>query len=166
MTTIAYKNGFIAADKLAGFSGMGQRVTKITKHNGMLIGASGYLAQAATLIEWIKNGMNKEDFPVDQTGDERNCSCMVIKDSKIFLIMTTPVLVELEEDFFAIGSGRDFAISAMHFGKSAKEAVEFASIYDTNTGLGVDVLNIESKYRYGMAAQSVPDRFYPSHLTK
>lgn len=39
-----------------------------------------------------------------------------------------------------MGSGRDFAIAAMHCGKTAREAVEIASLYENGCGNGVDVL--------------------------
>jgi hypothetical protein len=41
-----------------------------------------------------------------------------------------------------VGSGADFAIGAMARGASAREAIDIAATYDTNTGLGVDVLEL------------------------
>lgn len=38
------------------------------------------------------------------------------------------------ESFTAIGSGRDFALAAMHLGKSARQAVEIATELDLFTG--------------------------------
>lgn len=43
----------------------------------------------------------------------------------------------------AIGSGWQFALSAMDFGKSAKEAVEYASTRDLYTGGKISVVRIE-----------------------
>jgi len=42
----------------------------------------------------------------------------------------------------AYGSGADFAIAAMDFGKSAAEAVEYAKTRDTNTGGEVQVIKL------------------------
>lgn len=43
--------------------------------------------------------------------------------------------MRVDSAFHAVGSGRDFAIAAMHYGKSAREAVELACLYDVSTGL-------------------------------
>lgn len=42
--------------------------------------------------------------------------------------------VSMHEDFTSIGSGSPFAITAMHLGKSARQAVETASELDMYTG--------------------------------
>lgn len=44
---------------------------------------------------------------------------------------------------FAIGSGRDFAMAAMHLGKTAKEAVEIAMHFDINTGGDIIEFEVE-----------------------
>ena len=36
--------------------------------------------------------------------------------------------------FFAIGSGRDYALAAMHLGTNSRKAVEVAIHFDNNTG--------------------------------
>lgn len=43
----------------------------------------------------------------------------------------------------ASGSGEEFALSALDFGKSAKEAVEYAMTRDNNTGGKVRVFDVE-----------------------
>ena len=47
---------------------------------------------------------------------------------------------KVEDQFAAWGSGRDFALTAMHLGKSAREAVEIACLFENGCGNGVDVL--------------------------
>ena len=42
----------------------------------------------------------------------------------------------------AFGSGNEFAIAAMDFGKSAKEAIEYAMTRDNKTGGKVQVINL------------------------
>ncbi len=44
----------------------------------------------------------------------------------------------------AIGSGWQFAIAAMDFGKSAKQAIEYAMTRDNGTGGGVDCVRIRT----------------------
>ena len=45
---------------------------------------------------------------------------------------------------FAIGSGRDFALAAMHLGRSADEAVRVACEFDQCCGNGVDELRLNT----------------------
>lgn len=56
-----------------------------------------------------------------------------------------PALCPVREKFVADGSGRDFALSAMHLGKSAREAVAFAARFDVYTGGGVDAFDLCSE---------------------
>ncbi|WP_210772140.1 hypothetical protein [Rhodanobacter lindaniclasticus] len=44
----------------------------------------------------------------------------------------------------AIGSGWQFAIAAMDFGKTAKQAIEYAMTRDNGTGGGVDFVRIRT----------------------
>lgn len=46
---------------------------------------------------------------------------------------------------FAIGSGADFALAAMDLGKTAKEAVEYASTRDLGTNNIIQVANLEEE---------------------
>jgi hypothetical protein len=45
-----------------------------------------------------------------------------------------------EDDFVAVGSGRDYAMAAMALGHTARVGVEIASRFDPGTGNGVDEL--------------------------
>lgn len=52
----------------------------------------------------------------------------------------TPHPIRIEDKLRAWGSGRDFALAAMHLGKTAAEAVTFACQFDSACGNGVDTL--------------------------
>ena len=64
LTTIAYNDGIMAADKLA-VSGNGKhgRVTKIFKVNGHLVGIAGAMDVAIALLRWFENGCDDDDWP-------------------------------------------------------------------------------------------------------
>lgn len=54
-----------------------------------------------------------------------------------------PEPVEMFHDQpLAIGSGWQFAAAAMDFGKTAKQAIEYAATRDNGTGGGVDYVRI------------------------
>jgi ATP-dependent protease HslVU (ClpYQ) peptidase subunit len=50
--------------------------------------------------------------------------------------------VHYEDKKTATGSGRDYALAAMHCGKTAREAVEIACLFETGCGNGVDELEV------------------------
>lgn len=50
----------------------------------------------------------------------------------------------MEGEIYAIGSGEEFAISALDLGKTPKEAVEYAMTRDIYTGGDVNVFDIET----------------------
>jgi ATP-dependent protease HslVU (ClpYQ) peptidase subunit len=58
---------------------------------------------------------------------------------------STPHPLVIQDKHWAIGSGRDFAIMAMHLGKTAAESVELASLFCNDCGNGVDTLELEPK---------------------
>ena len=51
---------------------------------------------------------------------------------------------KIESPFIALGTGREYAMAAMHLGKTAAEAIEVAAHFDSGTGNGVDVLGFEA----------------------
>lgn len=54
---------------------------------------------------------------------------------------TSPVEMPRDKPL-AIGSGWQFALAAMDFGKTAKQAIEYAATRDNGTGGGVDYVRI------------------------
>lgn len=67
---------------------------------------------------------------------------IIIRDNRCFVYSDTSYPVEIEDKFFASGSGRDFAMAAMHLGLNAVEAVKVACLFDVNCGNGIDQLEI------------------------
>lgn len=74
-----------------------------------------------------------------------DCSAIVVCMDGVYLVSVTEEgegwssLCDYSE---AVGSGEQFAIAALDFGKSAKEAVEYAATRDCCTGLTVNVYDI------------------------
>lgn len=81
----------------------------------------------------------------DVVNDDFNIDAIVIKDGEVYsAIESNGVLsfckVEWNE---ATGSGNEFALAALDFGKTAKEAVEYAATKDCYTGGKVHVFNLD-----------------------
>lgn len=138
MTVVAWDGKILAADKLMTGNGLRQTTTKLFYDGGTAIAFCGNIDSGMALVNWYKNGAIQSDWPVSQRG-ENWAQALIIKEGKCYGLSQEPFLYTIEDNFAAIGSGRDYAIAAMHLGKNAKEAVEVASLYDVNCGNGVDV---------------------------
>lgn len=150
MTVIAWDGKQLAADRRISFGNLsGGRVIifRLLDHNlkHILVGACGSSSGSQDFLHWISAGRKLEDWPTHLKEKDNTFSAMVIeKDKRISLYEASPYPSILEQPFWAIGSGRDFAIAAMHCGKSAYEAVEIAIIYDVYCGNGIDCLELRS----------------------
>ena len=139
MTVIAWDGIALAADRRAVNCGLARTVCKIERVNGMLIGMSGDHGAAAEMLKWFASG---GDFPAKARDDI--ATLLVVDHSGVHLYTTGPEPMNVLDRHMAIGSGRDYALMAMHLGKSAKEAVELACLFDINCGNGVDFLEFGS----------------------
>lgn len=142
MTTIAWDGNTLAADKQNTSHGLPRTTTKIYRVRGELIALTGG-THCYALLEWFKGPREPKEWPRGSNDDDCGNVIRICRDG-IFVYNGAgfPHAEPLEDKFMAFGSGRDFAIAAMHMGATAKEAVEIASIYDINTGMGVDTLDL------------------------
>lgn len=129
MTTIAFDGTTLAADTMANSGGMRRSVSKIFKlDDGRLFGAAGEYQNVLMALEWLNKGGERPALTDDFTG------LLVDLQGQCFRYEHKLYPSLIAERFTACGSGRDFAIAAMHLGKSATEAVAIAGIFDVNTG--------------------------------
>lgn len=140
MTVIAYKDGILAADKQSTWGGLGYRTRKIKRlGNGSLVGCAGNSAICRQLIDWIEEGAEPELFP----DDKNECHMLLVRpNGTVWLYDGKPRAIELEEEFVAFGSGKEYAIATMHLGFDARRAVEVACHYDRSCGKGIDALEL------------------------
>lgn len=143
MTVVVYSKqwGVMAGDRMSceGNSKIGTS-KKIHKIRGHLVGFSGRADTAALLRYWFEEGAKPEEWP-DPYDDDVDASMLVVTpDGTVLFYERFPVPIVMENEFFAIGSGRDFAIAAMHLGCDPKRSVEVACELDAYCGNGVDVL--------------------------
>lgn len=105
---------------------------------------SGTSNHTEALKRWYESGANPERWPKFQE-DEDKASCLIVMTAQgVGAYGTQPYAIhEVGRAFTAWGSGRDFAIAAMACGKSAVEAVQLASQFDVNTGMGVDWFGVD-----------------------
>lgn len=140
MTVIAYRDGILAADKLSQMGGMKARVTKIYQVGDAMVGIAGVYTLGLELLEWIRSGADAETVPDFQKTQEDYQQAILIRNREIWLYEQGCTPFRIEGDYFAIGSGSPYAMSAMWCGKTAEQGVQCASELSTGCGLGVDVL--------------------------
>lgn len=143
MTCIAWDGTVLAADKRASTGSAHNTVTKIYRVNKVLVGVSGDLAFGLQMLDWIKNGREVGTFPSSQRDEKTWQPVLVVEeDGTMSRYEQTPFPIRWENKFGAIGSGRDYAMAAMHLGHSAVAAVAVACAHDPACGNGIDVLTL------------------------
>lgn len=143
MTIIVWDRKTLAADKQATSGGLRRMVTKIRNINGMLCGVSGDWDRAQMMFEWVSDGMQVSKWPEFQkTGDDWVGLLVIKSGGATYKYERAPVPMLVEDDFFAMGSGRDYAYGAMSMGADAVEAVRVTSLYDVGCGMGIDTLRL------------------------
>ena len=143
MTTIAWDGRTLAADRQATVGNAVFMVNKLHRHDGWLLAYCGDSDAGEEVLAWFKAGAKPEDFPERQRHDDRFAPLVAIRAGEILRYERTPHPIRYPPQKFAMGSGRDFALAAMHCGKSAAEAVEVAAMFDPGTGFGVDAMELD-----------------------
>lgn len=148
MTVIAWDGKTLAGDKMSCSIGYGYKVTKIHRlKDGSICGFSGDGDHAIALLAWLNGDRDHAAFPSAQK-DNDTCAFVVRPDGTRYSIGKTPHPNPSEDQFYAMGHGRDFAIAAMHLGLTAREAVEVACRLDVFCGNGIDTLTLDEPTRH------------------
>lgn len=148
MTTIAWDGATLCGDKRSSNSYSVSTVTKIFRlKNGLgLVGFCGKSDHIPTILQWCEDGFIPCDYPEFQKIEETGSTFLHIEpDGSIMRFNTTPIGYLIEDGFAAIGSGMDFALSAMYLGASAKQAIEIATHFNPSTGNGYTELRLNDK---------------------
>lgn len=142
MTTIAYRDGVLASDSRATYDDWTQsRCIKIYRAKSkvdpvkgdVLVGTAGHSSASLLFLDWLEVGGEPRlhDRGVNEMTE---FECLIVHKSGIWVGDRLCRLEKLEEDFWAAGSGRQAALSAMHCGKSAIDAVRMACRIDSFSG--------------------------------
>lgn len=99
--------------------------------NKAYLGFAGNADTWGEVVGWFS-------IPTEKMPRCKNIEFLLLTDTnQIYHATNLRNWFELKEPHFAIGSGSQFALSAMELGKTPKEAVKIAMKYDIGTGLGV-----------------------------
>jgi ATP-dependent protease HslVU (ClpYQ) peptidase subunit len=130
MTTIAYRDGVLSADSLV--TNMACKVGTFEKlfddKEDNHYGCIGEVQDLIAFRKWKRGCSEKpkvsEDF----------CALMVDKNNNLWIYEDKLIPRKMECEYYAIGSGYEFALGAMANGASAYEALEAAIKHDCYSG--------------------------------
>lgn len=148
MTTVAFRDGVIAADTL-GIKGVSARriCKKLWRMENAVIGFAGNYQDGVNFVEWWRKGHNMSELPkfIQYRGsdDAPDFTAIVLTKAGAFEwtehFQSTPI----PDEFYAVGSGQMAALAAMVMGASADEAVRIASQVDVYTGTQVETMSLK-----------------------
>lgn len=140
MTTIAYRDGEIAYD-----SRISEDDLILTDHANKVIEDNSYwffYAGDLTAVQTMISGFNGFDVG-DCVGE---VEAIVWDGTDLWYAGITEgcpwKIKQLKSDYFAIGSGKPHALTAMDLGCTAEEAVKMAMMRDKNTGGKINTFRI------------------------
>jgi len=142
MTVIAWDGKTLAADRMMEMNGGKFPITKIRRLlDGALIGSAGDTPRAMQLAEWVEGGCVAGQLPAPQ-GDMYARLLHIRLDGKAVLYANNDQPIVVEQPFMAIGSGQDYANTAMYLGHGARQAVAITSELCSSVGMGIDTLEL------------------------
>lgn len=143
MTVIAWDGKTLAADKRAQKFGLAYTVTKIFCVGNRLVGIAGDAGRGMELVNWLREGGNVAKYP--ELKDPENSAHLLVvnSDRRVELYESSPHPYTIEDEKWAEGIGRDFALSAMHLGLDAKAAVSYTCQFVPSCGNGIDTLTLD-----------------------
>lgn len=145
MTVIAWDGKVIAADKQENYSNMRRYTTKLIQVADAIVGFAGNTAIGNEVVDWFIRGAVPEKFPPQARDRDDYVNFITVLSTGVVMEYTRSPFPHCITDRMAIGSGRDFAVTAMYLGRGAREAVEIASVFDVNCGNGADAYILENQ---------------------
>lgn len=142
MTTIAWRGNQLVADRLCSYHASRVEKLRMDPMGRLIVGGSGSNAGlVASAIDWYLHDQRKPDL------DGGSVEVLLIDSDGTHPRFATGLQVptRVNGEFFAIGSGADYAMGAMAMGASAEEAVRIAARYDLNTGGGLTVVELSQE---------------------
>lgn len=153
MSTIAYKNGIMAADSAMSQDDEVQLgIYKLAKTKEYLVGFTGTMAMKAPVLDWIFELENCL-VPIDKFYRHKDLlptmhgslMCLVAtRAGSLWYLYGDGMVCETARKFDAAGSGMPYAIGALYAGASAEEAVNIACNLDAFSGGDIKTISFDT----------------------
>ena len=141
MTTIAAKasTGEIAADSMVSGDDSFYLVEKLRRGENSIYGGCGDWDKLLTFYSSLGSGSGLDS--------DTDVTVLELRSDGIWIYESTIIPAKIKNDFWAIGTGANFAIAAMHLGLTPAEAVKLACLYDTSSHEPIDVMTLSGRKR-------------------
>ena len=141
MTTIAAKasTGEIAADSMVSGDDSFYLVEKLRRGENSIYGGCGDWDKLLKFYNSLESGADLDS--------DTDVTVLELRSDGIWIYESTIIPAKIKNDFWAIGTGANFAIAAMHLGLSPAEAVRLACLYDTSSHEPIDVMTLSGRKR-------------------
>ena len=141
MTTIAAKasTGEIAADSMVSGDDSFYLVEKLRSGQTSVYGGCGDWAKLLKFYNSLESGADLDS--------DTAVTVLELRSDGIWIYESTIIPAKIKNDFWAIGTGANFAIAAMHLGLTPAEAVKLACLYDTSSHEPIDVMTLSGRKR-------------------
>lgn len=143
MTTIAYRNGIMAADTQVSTGDVNDCfITKLAKNKkGDIAGAGGPLGYKYKFLKWFKSG--EKGKPPSCVDESAGFEGVIVRKSGKIEIYDQEVKSTIRCNYYAFGSGNHLALGAMANGATAKQAVKAAIKHDVYSGGKITKLKLK-----------------------
>lgn len=144
MTTIVFRDGILAADGRITHNDtiVGDNFTKIhVLADGGAVAMCGRPDECVPIIEWLKAVAAGEQ--AGPQPDVESSTLLHISGDGVVRVLNDRHWIEIEEPYFAAGSGATAALGALHAGASAIEAVAAAIKTDPYSGGQVRAVTLQ-----------------------
>lgn len=154
MTTIAYRNGVIAADTRATrgevlLPGHSRKIRRLD--DGSVIAIKGDLCMMEPFLSWLQSNRQGSMPDLDKSGT----GLIHLTKGGVFVYEGAGWYQE-DLPFFAMGSGCVPAMTAMYMGANAAKAVRVAMDVDPYTGGRIDWMTLDGE---GQEDPAIPETF-------
>jgi hypothetical protein len=159
MTTIAYRDGVIAADSRVTVSSEagGSRkhlctklfrktITEKRKTFDVIIATAGESSPSLVFVDWYGTGQPIPDILRDLGGD---FTCLILRPDGLYEADVYCRPDKILEPFYAVGSGAKAALAAMTCGRGALAAVRVAAVWDPYTGGKITSMSLKAPLSSG-----------------
>lgn len=136
MTTIAarFSTLEIAADSMVSGDDSFYLVEKLRQGKDGIYGGCGDWDKILKMFQALESGGDLDS--------DTDVTVLELRNDGIWIYESTIIPAKIKNDFWAIGTGANFAIAAMECGKSVRDAVEIACKYDTSSHLPIDYMKL------------------------
>jgi len=148
----------IGADSIlvSGWTQEKDKLAKLNKANGMIIGDVGDAEEGALFLLFCKTRKPREasvdaivefmsefqDWMNNKTGESKlSNQYILIIEKKAFMI--EGFFIKEVTDYTAIGAGMDFALSALYLGKSVKDSIKAACHLSVYCEEPINIIEVE-----------------------